>query len=267
MELEFLTKKYPEFIYKNFHWKLNNCDLIVEFNFSMGDIQFHPFIIIHNVDQLCLQRLDKDLIDNLIFNLGLAEIPSYWKAACSPKIVVEAGYLDKMQISFWRNLFANMGQFFYQNNLPFIIPDFLITKAPKNRWEVSDKELTSRFLVPLGGGKDSLVTLELLKKYLLENPVARDCRGEKIITFTLNTNPTLQKVIKISGTQNIYVERKIDPQLLELNKKGYFNGHTPFSAILAVLSVVLAAIFDCQQVAISQERSSNEGNMVYRGKK
>jgi hypothetical protein len=108
----------------------------------------------------------------------------------------------------------------------------------------------------VGGGKDSIVTLELLKN------------AEKNITcFSLNPTNPVQKIMKISDCKKpIIVERKIDPKLLELNRKGFLNGHTPFSAYLAFLSVLCAVLFDFKFIAFSNERSSNEGNVKYLGR-
>src|SRR5919109_3065873 len=39
-----------------------------------------------------------ELLGLLAFQLGLAELPSYWKATCSPEIVVEAGPLAADQL-------------------------------------------------------------------------------------------------------------------------------------------------------------------------
>jgi len=50
---------------------------------------------------------------------------------------------------------------------------------------------------------------------------------------------------------------------LELNQKGFLNGHTPFSAYLAFLGSFLAIIFDYEYIVFSNERSSNEGNVKY----
>jgi len=74
-------------------------------------------------------------------------------------------------------------------------------------------------------------------------------------------------ILRISGLQNpIVVQRTIDPKLLELNRAGYLNGHTPFSAYLAFLTTLCAALFDSKYIAVSNERSSNEGNVEYLGK-
>jgi UDP-N-acetyl-alpha-D-muramoyl-L-alanyl-L-glutamate epimerase len=256
MELEFLQKKYPEFVYDKFEWNIAGGDLVATFDFFLGDIEFNPSVTIRGIDVRRIEKIGKPAIDSLVFNMGLAEIPSYWKAACPPRIVVRAGYLDKVQADFWSDLIANMGQFFYENNLPFIKPKFYVVCAKPAKYPAAFKSKPARrYLVPMGGGKDSLVTLEVL----------REAKNE-LKTFTLNANMALKQVISITGQTNIFVERRIDKKIIELNNQGYLNGHTPFSSILAVLGVCLAALFDCRYVAISQERSSNEGNAKYRSR-
>jgi hypothetical protein len=116
--------------------------------------------------------------------------------------------------------------------------------------------LKNEVLVPVGGGKDSVVTLEILKK-----------TRQKIKCFSLNPTGASKKVMKISSCKDpLIVKRKIDPKLLRLNQRGFLNGHTPFSAYLAFLSILVAAIFKQKYIAISNERSSNEGNVKYLGK-
>ena len=111
-------------------------------------------------------------------------------------------------------------------------------------------------MVPVGGGKDAAVTLELLKEGNLD-----------IVPFLLNPKPEQMKILSLAKVgKPIVVERTIDPKLLELNRKGYLNGHTPFSAYLAFLTVLTAALFGHKYIALSNERSSNEGNVKYLGK-
>ena len=56
-----------------------------------------------------------------------------------------------------------MGEYFYKNRVNFTLPNFLkiTSNGPKNK-NLKFKIKNSSVLVPLGGGKDSLVTLELL---------------------------------------------------------------------------------------------------------
>lgn len=57
------------------------------------------------------------------------------------------------------------------------------------------------------------------------------------------------------------VKRTLDQRMLELNRQGYLNGHTPFSALVAFSSLIGAAILDLDYVALSNESSANESTV------
>lgn len=265
--LEELRKKHPRFFYRNFKISLKGDSLRFTFTFELEPgIFFNPEVSIQGVGPKKIEGLGKKTLDNFAFHLGLMEIPSYWKAACSPEIIVEAGYLDNYQKDWWRNLLIKgMGEFYFINQIDFTAldfvsiksrakkrGDFLVTESPKYS---SNQEIQG--LVPLGGGKDSIVTLEFLKETNI-----------KPVCFTLNPIPSVLEIAKISQTSPlITATRQIDSRLLELNKNGYLNGHTPFSAYVAFLSVTCASLFGYRYSILSNERSSNEENVQYLGQK
>jgi len=262
MKLESLRKKYPSFIYQKYSYRLKRGNLRISFYFKVEpDIVFKPRVVIRNIPENRLEKIGKKALNNFVFHLGLMEMPSYWKATCSPEIIIRAGALDKDQAAWWRNIIIKgMGQFFYENKINWKSPDFLkISVNPSIAAPAlgsADLELKNSYLVPIGGGKDSIVTLSLLKE-----------RGEKITPFLLNASRAAKRTIKIAGIKTpIKVERKIDSNLLSLNTRGYLNGHTPFTAVLSFLSVFCAVLFDHQNIAFSNEKSANEGNAVYLGK-
>jgi len=59
----------------------------------------------------------------------------------------------------------------------------------------------------------------------------------------------------------VEVHRTIDPVLLELNSKGFLNGHTPFSALLGFISVLSAVMTGKKYIALSNESSANESTV------
>jgi UDP-N-acetyl-alpha-D-muramoyl-L-alanyl-L-glutamate epimerase len=261
MELNFLRKKYPKFIYKSFDYKIINGDLKIVFNFIIEpDMNFKPEIIIENIDEKRLAKIGDRVLDNLIFNLGLMEIPSYWKATCSPVIEIRAGFLDPEQIKWWKDLIIKgMGQFFFENKIDWREKNFLkinCVKPESKLWKSDSRKLSNKYLVPFAGGRDSIVTLEGLKK-----------QKKEIALFTLNTIEKIQRVVGVSGIKKQIIARRIiDKKLLALNKKGYLNGHTPFTALLSFIAVLCAVIFDYKNIAFSNEKSANEGNIKYLGK-
>lgn len=264
MRYKDLRKKYPKFVYEKYSYKISGDNLEIFFDFSIEPtIKFRPKIIIENVSLELVERVGDRKLNNLIFHLGLMEIPSYWKTTCSPEIEIRAGYLNIGQINWLKDLIMNgMGQFFYENKINFIRQNFLkITSFEKNdnRQKVPRTllgTLKGRYLVPVGGGRDAIVTLELLKK-----------QKKKYNAFLLNPTRAAKEVLKVAKIKNpLIVKRGIDPTLLKLNKKGYLNGHTPFTAVLSFLSVFCAVLFDYKNIVFSLERSADEGNVKYLGK-
>ena len=82
----------------------------------------------------------------------------------------------------------------------------------------------------------------------------------------LNPLPAASALIAKAGCRSpVIVTRTIDPRLLELNKRGFLNGHTPFSALLSFLGVTCAVLLDYRSVIVSNERSSNEANVEFLG--
>ena len=253
MTFKELRKKYPEFVYESYAWEIKGKDFHLSFCFKNGEIDYNPSVIIKDIPD---RNIDKRIIDNLVFHLGMVELLSYWKAICSPKIIIKAGSIDKKQINWFMDLLINgMGQFFYENKIDFTKPDFVkIISEGKSAFKMG-KVTKNGILIPIGGGKDSAVTLELMKKFKKDV----DC-------FVLNNNLNTQEMFEASGYKHIILaERKIEDKLLQLNRKGYLNGHTPFVAYLSFLTVLVSVLFNKKYISFSNEDSSNEGNVKWLG--
>ncbi len=231
------------------------------FDFRIGpNLQFRPVLTVKNINRSQLKKIKKEILDNLVFHLGLIEIPSYWKVTCSPEIEIQAGYLNQDQIRWWKDLILKgMGQFFYENKIDWTCPNFLkITSLQRTVLcnIAENRSPLNRYLVPMREGKDSIVTMEKLRR-----------SAKEINAFVVNPTEAARDVLRLAGIKKpILVERKIDSLLSKLNKKGYLNGHTPFTAVLSFLSVFCAVLFDYKHIAFSNEKSADEGNLKYLGK-
>lgn len=261
MKADILRKKYPKFFYRGYAHKRSRGDLHISFEFVCPpDISFTPTVIIKNVSAKDVKRVGEKALDNLVFHLGLVEMLSYWKATCSPEIVVKAGHLSKEQTAWFKDLLLQgMGEYFFQNKIDFTKRNFLKITSTGPVLNLIKESLMrlrtqARVLVPVGGGKDAAVTLELLKRAKMP-----------LLPFILNPKPEQKRILSLAKVAKpVVVERTIDPKLLELNRKGYLNGHTPFSAYLAFLTTFAAVLFGYKYIALSNERSSNEGNVKYK---
>ena len=194
----------------------------------------------------------------------MTELVSYWKIACPKRVVVKPFALTESQKAFWKKLYYNgLGEFLYLNGITVAEEDLMEIESPllpmsfpqrmcegmESMGCIHFKEQT---LVPVGGGKDSVVTLECLRNQMPVTPLIVNPRGA-----TLNC-------VKTAGYKEddfIVINRTLDPTMLQLNAEGYLNGHTPFSALLAFISVLVAFGSRSKYIALSNENSANESTV------
>ena len=254
-------EKYKEFYFNKYEIKEDEKAIYLEYEFEIPKLtKFTPTIKILK-KKLIFKSINSEYIKNMVFHIGLIELISYWKSTCSPKIIIKCGYMNDEQIGWWKKLyFYGLGELFYTNNIETNIEDFVtiecVDKENPIKYEKIEEEYTG-YIVPIGGGKDSVVTLETLKL-------------DKENDYCLIINPkevTLKcaKIAEFKDKNIIEIYRNIDKNLIDLNQKGFINGHTPFSALLAFLSYFVAYMLSKKYVALSNENSANESNIM--GKK
>jgi len=256
-----LRAEYLVFVYESYDIQLINNEIIIRFSFNLNDrYWFYPETRISvrpGISDLFFSRGGQLSDLNIFaFNIGMIELISYWKAACSPKVIVRPHALDPEQISFWKKIYFNgLGEFFYLNGIDN--PDEasfmeIISEGSPVIWPDFDLD-DSQALVPIGGGKDSVVTLELLRH-----------NGIDILPLIMNPRGATLECIKAAGftPENIFIiKRTIHPLLLELNEKGFLNGHTPFSAMLGFNTILAAVLSGRKHIALSNESSANESTV------
>lgn len=250
-----LRKQHPVFTYHAFDYKIEHNHLMLTFDFSIGKgIHFRPKtqIPFHNGYTQFYKTTSIQSLENIIFHIGMIELISYWKCCCSPKIIIEAGYVDAEAIAWWKKIYYHgLGEFFYCNHIQTDFDHFVeITAHSTKQFHRQTFTLNDETIVPVGGGKDSPVTLELLKK-------------QHSIPMIINPRQATLACVQMAGYENnfLQINRTIDSTLLDLNAKGYLNGHTPFSAMLAFYSVLLAVLSQKKHIALSNESSANEATV------
>ncbi|HZJ77544.1 MAG TPA: hypothetical protein VFD52_01905, partial [Clostridia bacterium] len=204
-----------------------------------------------------LNCYDSEIAKNIIFSLGMVEAVSYWKCACPENVVIKCGYLSENDILWWKKLWFNgLSEMFYQNKINTDIESFVNFSVDyKLTQNESDLQFESADLniVPIGGGKDSVVTLEMLQSL-----------KSKTKGFTINDQLARTECASVAGLGDeniIKTYRTIDQQLMKLNSQGFLNGHTPFSAIVAFLSLYCAYITGADNIILSNEASANDANI------
>lgn len=255
LEFKQFRKEYKEFYYNSYSIKEDEEAIYIEFEFEIQNLtKFNPKLKIFKKN-MKLKSMESDYVKNMVFNMGLIELISYWKVTCSPKVIIKCGNINEEQINFWKKIyFYGLGELFYTNNIQTNIEEFMNIRCTGSKIEYKEiEDLSEGYIVPIGGGKDSVVTLETLK-----------IDKNRDYCLIINPKPVTLECAKIAGFENnniIEVTRVIDKKIIELNEKGFINGHTPFSAMLAFTSYFIAYLTGKKYIALSNENSANESNV------
>jgi hypothetical protein len=184
--------------------------------------------------------------------LWLAAAPSYYKAAAPGTVVVEQPIADDERAFLAALLGPGLGEFSFTNDLDPSPPR--IEGPTTVRSAQAPLSLSRRALVPVGGGKDSCVTLQALHD-----------AGESPLAGTVRSFPVIDAVVERSGADRLLVGRTLDPLLGRLNALGARNGHVPVTATVSLAMCLAALRAGCDAVVMSDERSASEANFDWRG--
>lgn len=252
---------HPVFVYESYQYDVQPDGLHIVFSFRIGDhIEFHPTAFFPRRPFLSFDQ-PRAVMESLVFNIGMAELVSYWKSYCPPRVEVRCGSLDEGQVRFWKKLYYHgLGEFFYVNGIQASEEDFMQIVSlgkPLPAGEGLTPLSQQNYIVPIGGGKDSVVTLELLQKALPQ--------GVRPLPLIMNPRGATVGCAAAAGyatDEVLEIHRTIHPALLEANAAGCLNGHTPFSAMLAFYTLLASQLSGVANIALSNENSANESTVA-----
>lgn len=176
---------------------------------------------------------------------------SYWKTACPNGLYFAGRCPDSWQAAGLDRIYRQgLAEFAFENDLD--VDGFPAFPAEQQADpEPADFQLGRRTLVPMGGGKDSLVAWERL----------RAC-GESPASVQIGSAPLIRAIgAELSGRHWI-IERRLAPELAELNHAGALNGHVPVTAINSAILALAALLLDYDRVAFANERSASQASRI-----
>ena len=178
---------------------------------------------------------------------------SYYKVGAPPRIEAPQALPAEAAAFFTAVYTKGLAEYAYRNQLPHVL-DLEVTMPGVAPAAAPVDNAGGRPLSAVGGGKDSIVTLEILR-----------AAGLDPVPFSVNPNPVIVAVNAASGLPALAARRRLDPRLFELNRAGALNGHIPVTAINSLIAVATAALHGLGPVVMSNERSASDPNLIWDG--
>ncbi|WP_417320226.1 endonuclease domain-containing protein [Emcibacter sp.] len=244
----------PEtFIFSDFHYDPQARLLKLSYGFDDGS-EFVEEIRFEGA-KADLTREEQQVLDSLFRQFHLAAGISYYKAWCPARMEVRTGPLSQPEADFFKKFYLmGLGEFAVENNLDLRERiNFPVTadKAPV----AANLKLPEMNAVPVGGGKDSIVSIEALR---------HGGRPQRLLAVNPG-RPILEVMERSDIPDPILMRRKLDSRLFDLNDKGAMNGHVPITGILSFVMAAGSILYGYDHIVMSNEQSANEGNMIWNG--
>jgi UDP-N-acetyl-alpha-D-muramoyl-L-alanyl-L-glutamate epimerase len=214
------------------------------------------------------EAFDSETVEALLDLLHWVAGVSYYKAAIPPTVSFEGTTPGPATIQLLEALYGEgLGEFAVVNDLSALPkPQFQQAAdsagasgfGERSRVRASepnrDAPRLTNLLVPVGGGKDSAVAIEIARQ-----------SGLDVTPFSVGDATPIAETARVSGYERLIATRTIDPLLFQCNAAGALNGHVPITAIVSAVALLTAALNGQDAVSLANERSASAGNLTWRG--
>ncbi|MDH5824049.1 UDP-N-acetyl-alpha-D-muramoyl-L-alanyl-L-glutamate epimerase [Luteimonas sp. RD2P54] len=183
---------------------------------------------------------------------------SYYKAAVPGEIRIEGDAIGADTAALLEDIYVNgLGEFAYRNGLDlhgrirFPARD---DGAPVAEFEAGVGTAAgpgAHALVAIGGGKDSLVSIEALR-----------AAGVAQTVSWIGGSQLIRACAERTGLPTLNIGRQLAAELFEFNRQGAWNGHIPVTAINSAILAFAAVLVGADQVVFSNERSASYGSLI-----
>ncbi len=200
------------------------------------------------------QRLEPVLLERMLDTLHLMLGISYFKLFCPESIEIPYE-LTPEQVVFWNTVYRKgLGEFAFRNDVDLRGVSFPVRASLSPG--PYDVMCADEALVGIGGGKDSIVAIELLREESIPST--------GFVVETYARHDIAEAVCAAAQIPLEHIVRTLDPQLFQ-PLEGSRQGHIPISAIYAFLGYFAALASGKAYVVTGNEWSSNFGNAVHHG--
>ncbi|MGV6491272.1 UDP-N-acetyl-alpha-D-muramoyl-L-alanyl-L-glutamate epimerase [Stenotrophomonas rhizophila] len=175
---------------------------------------------------------------------------SYYKAGVPDQVRIDSYAIDAATAALVETIYLNgLGEFAYRNGLN--LRDRFRLPVDGAAFAAPAVGLREHALVAIGGGKDSLVSIEALRGLGIAETVT-----------WIGGSQLIRACAERTGLPTLNIGRALAPELFELNRQGAWNGHIPVTAVNSAIMVLAALLQGVDQVVFSNERSASYGSQI-----
>ena len=184
---------------------------------------------------------------------------SYYKTAAPPVIDLGPTELSEAELTLLREFYRQgLGEFAYRNHLDLTCLRIEAGRADAPQTAEPPPSDDQRALVPFGGGIDSIVTVERIRR--------RADAALFVVSRPDDRFAAIEEPAAVTGLPVVRAEREIDPQLLRSAELGFLNGHVPVTGILSAIAVLAAVLHNRDAVVMSNEWSASVPTLQDQGR-
>jgi UDP-N-acetyl-alpha-D-muramoyl-L-alanyl-L-glutamate epimerase len=244
--------QYKEFIFESYLYDPAVSTLSLRYRFGGGprfeEKLFFDFLPRH------LSPDESVALDRIFRLLFLMSGVSYYKVFIPRTLICESFSVDRITAEFLQKFYEKgLAEFAFRNKIS-LRGHFTIQWSDGPTAAPVTIDLPRRTCVPVGGGKDSIVTLECLKR-----------AGEPLVLFSLGDAEPIRACIAAAGLPFMRVHRRLDGGLFKLTEAGGLNGHVPITGILSAIAFASAVMAGCNAIVMSNEHSASIPNLQIDG--
>ena len=240
--------QYKEFIFEEYLYDPTAYTLFLRYRCEGGPRFEERLVFDFAPRQLSPEA--SEALDRIFRLILLMSGVSYYKSFIPRTLICESFPLDRVTAEFLQKFYENgLAEFAFKNRVS-LRGHFTIGFTDERPAAPIVLDLPRRSCVPVGGGKDSIVTLECLKR----------C-GEPLSLFSLGDAEPIRACIAAAGLPFIRVHRQLDSGLFKLTEAGALNGHVPITGILSAIALAGAVMTGCDTIIMSNEHSASAPNL------
>jgi hypothetical protein len=183
---------------------------------------------------------------------------SYYKAGLAQRIDPGESMIDAVVADFLNELYMRgLGEFAYINQLDLSgLINFEVNIKQTHGADLPtgcrsrQLDLPERALVAMGGGKDSLVCLQMI----------RDA-GVEVQPVCVGGSDLIGETVKVTDLPLIRIQRLLSSGLTQMNTNGAWNGHVPVTAIHSAILLCAGLLYGYRYIVFANESSANEATL------